>query len=153
MAETSAPLPATGMPTASKALCTAYAAISVAAFVAYWSQGVAYFDRPASFVSALLDDTKITPASRAVTVEVLFIFLAAAVLMVLEARKHRIGFVWLYILGGAVVAISVTFPLFLIAREYRLAKTAPSRLGMADTLALAALASATAALAIWVDAG
>lgn len=140
------------MPTASKALCTVYAAISVAAFVAYWSQAIAYFNRPASIVSALLGDTKITPASRAVTVEVLFIFLAASVLMVLEARKHRIGFVWLYILGGGVVAISVTFPLFLIAREYRLAKTAPSRLGMADILALAALASATAALAIWVDA-
>jgi hypothetical protein len=40
--------------------------------------------------------------------------------MVIEARKHQVKFVWVYILGGALVAISVTFPLFLIARELRL---------------------------------
>jgi hypothetical protein len=43
--------------------------------------------------------------------------------------------------------------LFLIARELRIGKTAPSRLGMADSAALAVFAVAIAALAIWVDAG
>jgi hypothetical protein len=47
----------------------------------------------------------------------------------------------------------VTFPLFLIARELRIAKTAPSRLGTADTVALAVFAIVVAALTIWVDAG
>jgi hypothetical protein len=40
--------------------------------------------------------------------------------MVIEARKHNVRFVWAYIVGGILVAISVTFPLFLIARELRM---------------------------------
>lgn len=141
------------MPTASKALRAVYAVIAIAALVATWSQNVAYLDRPARFLSAFLDDTKTTAASRSLTVDILLFFLAAAVLMVVEARKHGIRFVWLYIVGGATIAISVTFPLFLIARELRVATSAPARLGPVDTVALAAFAIAVAALTIWVDAG
>ena len=43
--------------------------------------------------------------------------------MVVEARRLGIRFVWLYVILGFAIAISVTFPLFLIAREMRLAKT------------------------------
>jgi hypothetical protein len=141
------------MPTASKVLCAIYAVIAIAALVATWSQNVAYLDHPARLLSAFLDDTKTTPASRSLTVDILLFFLAAAVLMVVEARKHGIKFVWLYIGGGAAVAISVTFPLFLIARELRIGRTAPPRLGAADTVALAVFAIVVAALTIWVDAG
>jgi hypothetical protein len=35
--------------------------------------------------------------------------LAATILMVIEARKHGVKFVWLYIAGGLAIAISVTF--------------------------------------------
>jgi uncharacterized protein DUF2834 len=153
MAETTASPPPAGLPTASKVLCAVYAVIAIAALVATWSQNAAYFDRPASFLAAFLNDSKITPASRSLTVDILLFFLAAAVLMVIEARKHGIRFVWLYIVGGAGIAISVTFPLFLIARELRIGKTTPSRLGMADSAALAVFAVAIAALVIWVDAG
>ncbi len=38
-----------------------------------------------------------------------------------EARRHAIRFVWIYVAMGFAVAISVAFPLFLIARERRLA--------------------------------
>ncbi len=153
MAEPTALRPVSGIPRASKVLCAVYAVISIAALIATWSQNVAYFDRPARFLAAFLEDTKTTPVSRSLTVDILLFFLAASVLMVVEARKHGIRFVWLYIAGGAAIAISVTFPLFLIAREVRIGKTAPSRLGTADTLGLAAFATAVAALTIWVDAG
>jgi hypothetical protein len=43
--------------------------------------------------------------------------------MVVEARRLGVKFVWLYVIFGFLIAISVTFPLFLIAREMRLAKT------------------------------
>jgi hypothetical protein len=152
MAETTASPPPTSLPTTSKVLCAAYAVIAIAALVATWSQNAAYFDRPARFLAAFLNDSKVTPASRSLTVDILLFFLAAAVLMVIEARKHGIRFVWLYIVGGAGIAISVTFPLFLIARELRIGRTAPSRLGMADSAALTAFAVAIAALVIWVDA-
>lgn len=142
-----------GLSTASKIRCGVYAVIAAAAFVATWSQNVAYFDHPARFLTAFLDDTKTTAASRSLTVDIMLFFLAAAVLMVVEARKHDIRFVWLYILGGATIAISVTFPLFLIAREFRVGRTDSPRLGAADTLALVAVGIVVAALTVWVDAG
>jgi hypothetical protein len=78
---------------------------------------------------------------------------AAAVLMVIEARKHAVRFVWLYIVGGLLIAISVTFPLFLIARELRIGRKEPTRLGPIDTTALVLAAVASAAFVIWVDMG
>lgn len=71
--------------------------------------------------------------------------------MVIEARKHGVKFVWLYILGGFVTAISVTFPLFLIARELKVGRTSPSNLPTADTVGLVLLAVFSAAFVIWVD--
>ena len=143
------------MPASSKLLCAAYATIAIAALIATWSQNLAYFDSPTHFISAFeafLRDTKVTPASRSITVDILLFFLAAAILMVIEARKHGIKFVWAYIAGGALIAISVTFPLFLIARELRVGKTDPTRLRAADTVPLALLTVVIAGLTIWVDA-
>lgn len=143
--------PQQGVPTASRVLCAVYAVIALAALVATWSQNAAYFDHPGSFLTAFLDDSKVTAASRSLTADILLFFLAAAVLMVVEARKHAVRFVWLYILGGAAIAISVTFPLFLIARELRVGRTASPRPGVADTIALAVFAIVVAALTVWVD--
>lgn len=70
-----------------------------------------------------------------------------------QARRHDIKFVWFYIVGGMVIAISATFPLFLIARELRIAPTDAPRLGVADTAAPAVFAVAVAALTIWVQMG
>ena len=56
-------------------------------------------------------------------------------------------------MGGLAIAISVTFPLFLIARELRVGRTETTRLGAVDTVFLAALAVAAVGMTIWVDAG
>jgi hypothetical protein len=71
--------------------------------------------------------------------------------MVIEARKHGVKYVWAYILGGFVIAISVTFPLFLLARELRLEKSDATQLRTTDSILLAILAVGTAAFTIWVD--
>ena len=71
--------------------------------------------------------------------------------MVIEARKHGVRFVWAYILGGLAIAISVTFPLFLIAREVRVGRTGQTRLGVGDTIGLAILAVLSVASTLWVD--
>jgi len=97
--------------------------------------------------------TLATPASISIAVDLALFFVAAAVLMVIEARRLAIRWVWVYILIGFLVAISVTFPLFLIARERRLAAIgdASSHLGLsrADLAALVVLASLTAAITLW----
>ena len=46
--------------------------------------------------------------------------------MVLEARRLGMRGVWLYLLFGMLVAISVTVPIFLINRERALAQREPS---------------------------
>jgi hypothetical protein len=153
MAQTTTPPPAAALPTASKALCSVYAVISVAALIATWSQNAAYFDNPAGFLVDFLNDSKVTPASRSLTVDIVLFFLAAGILMVVEARKHGVKFVWLYILGGFAIAISVTFPLFLIAREVRVGRTEETRLGAVDTALLGVFAVVAAGLTIWVDMG
>jgi hypothetical protein len=53
-----------------------------------------------------------------------FVLFAAFVLMVIEARRLGIRHVWIYMALSFVVALSVAFPLFLIARQRRLARLA-----------------------------
>jgi len=139
------------LPTSSKVLCAVYAVIAVAALIATWSQNLAYLDTGGQFLTVFWQDTKVNPASRSITVDIALFLLAAAILMVIEARKHGVKFVWLYILGGFVIAISVTFPLFLIARELKVGRTNPSSLPTAQTVGLVLLALFTAAFVIWVD--
>jgi hypothetical protein len=141
-----------GLPTSSKVLCAIYGVIAVAALIATWSQNIAYFSTP-SGLGGFWADTKVNPASRSITVDIVLFAIAAAILMVIEARKHGVRFVWLYIVGGLLIAISVTFPLFLIAREVRVGRKEPTRLGPVDTTALALAAVASAAFVIWVDVG
>jgi Terpene cyclase DEP1 len=145
--------PPIALPTSSKVLCAVYGAIAIAALIATWSQNAAYFDNPGGFLFDFFNDSKVTPASRSLTVDIVLFLLAAAILMVIEARKHGVRFVWAYIVGGLAIAISVTFPLFLIARELRVGRTETTRLGAVDTVCLGALAVAAVGMTIWVDMG
>ena len=144
---------ATALPTSSKVLCAVYGVISIAALIATWSQNAAYLDNPSGFLLNFVNDSKVTAASRSLTVDIVLFFLSASILMVVEARKHRIRFVWAYIVGGLAIAISVTFPLFLIARQMRVGRTETARLGAVDTVLLAVLAVVAGGLTIWVDMG
>ena len=144
---------AKALPTSSKVLCAVYGVISIAALIATWSQNAAYFDNPGGFLLNFLNDSKVTAASRSLTVDIVLFMLSASILMVVEARKHGVRFVWAYILGGLAIAISVTFPLFLIARQIRVGRTETTRLGAIDTVLLAVLAVLAGGLTIWVDVG
>jgi hypothetical protein len=56
--------------------------------------------------------------------------------------------------GGLFIAISVTFPLFLIARELRINATAGAdapRLAVKDTVLLAVFAVLSVGMVLWVD--
>lgn len=108
----------------------------------------------AGFVPAFVEGTRATAASRSITADILLFFLAAAIFMVIEARKLGIRYVWAYVLGGALIAISVTFPLFLIARERARAGTVePNPLRVVDRVLLALSVVAVAAMVIHVELG
>ncbi len=105
-------------------LCIAiYAIIAVVALYGTWSQNLQY----GPGLSGFLPDMKANPAARSVTVDIFLMALSAAFLMVYEARRTGVRFVWAYVFLGFTVAISVTFPLFLIARECALAKSETAR--------------------------
>jgi hypothetical protein len=144
---------ASSIPTSRKVLCVVYGVIAVAALIGTWSQGGPYIHSATDFFINFWRDAKVTPASRFVTVDVVMLFLAAAILMVTEARKHNVRFVWAYIVGSFFVAASVAFPLFLIARELRMGASEEPRLHTTDTILLAVLAVIAAGLSIWIDMG
>ena len=109
-------------------LCLAYAAAALAALGGTWYQNVAYLRPDENWLTGFAlatarfwRDTFANPASTSITIDIGWLTMSVCVLMVIESRRLAIPFVWLYILGGLLVAISFTFPLFLIARERRLA--------------------------------
>lgn len=57
------------------------------------------------------------------------------------------------VIAGFFVAVSVAFPLFLIARELRMGGSETLRLRTIDTILLAIMAVAVAGLTIWIDVG
>jgi hypothetical protein len=105
-----------------KALCAVYAAIAVGALFATWSQNLAFFAaEPDAGVAGFIAGGYANHAAASLTNDLLFLLFAAIAFMLVEARRHGVRFVWVYVALSFLVAISVTFPLFLIARERRIA--------------------------------
>jgi hypothetical protein len=117
-------------------LSAAYGLIALLALVGTWGHNVHYLHL--GFVGANLrfwQDTLANPASRSITADILFLYAALAIWMVLEARRLAMKGVWLYLLGGALIAISVTFPLFMVHRERALARGQDEGIRVAFSLA------------------
>jgi hypothetical protein len=134
-----------------KALCLAYGVIALVALIGTWGNNIAYLSE--GFIGAnkkFWAETLVNPASRSITVDIFFLGLAVFVWMVLEARRLRMRGVWLYLLFGMLVAISVTVPIFLINRERKLAtleSTGANTMTAADGVGLVAVAIAIAGYA------
>jgi hypothetical protein len=107
-----------------------YALIALLALIGTWGNNVAYLG--GGFLEtnlAFWADTLANPASRSITIDLFFLGLAVFVWMVLEARRLGMRWVWLYLVFGMLIAISVTVPVFLLLRERALAKKEPSAAG------------------------
>ena len=134
-----------------KTLCVVYGLIALLALVGTWGNNVAYLSL--GFVGANMafwQETLVNPASRSITVDLFFLGLAVFVWMVLEARRLGMRGVWLYLLFGTVVAISVTVPIFLINRERTLAAREPgSAAGALGTFDIIGLVLLTAGFAVY----
>ena len=124
-------------------LCLVYAAVALFALLGTWSQNLHYMKNLADF----LVDAKANPAARSVTIDIFLVALSASFFMVWEARRLGMRFVWAYVFFGITVAISVAFPLFLIAREFKLAGDTTA-VTIVDKLLFAVLV-ALAALLYW----
>jgi uncharacterized protein DUF2834 len=134
-----------------KALCVAYGLIALLALVGTWGNNVAYLSL--GFMDAnttFWRETLVNPASRSITVDLFFLGIAVFVWMVLEARRLGMRGVWLYLLFGMLVAISVTVPIFLINRERALAaRESSSAAGTLSVPDVVGLVLVTAAISIY----
>src|SRR5262245_2402838 len=139
------------MPISRKALCVAYGLIALLALVGTWGNNVDYVGL--GFVDTNIrfwKDTLVNPASRSITVDLFFLGIAMFVWMVLEARRLGMRGVWLYLLFGMLVAISVTVPIFLINRERALAAREPaSAAGSLPVADIVGLILVTAAICVY----
>lgn len=136
-------------------LCVFYSLIALIALVATWSQNLLYFTGPdpAGF-GQYVQDLKVNGAARSFTVDIGLFLLAGVALMVIEARKLGVRFVWVYVILSFAVAISVTFPLFLIAREIRLARAGDIGVGvelaLSDIIGLALVTGVVLAMCVFI---
>ena len=111
-----------------KTLCALYALIGGLAFVGTWGN-VLGLAKQRGFWNAALSfwqDVLVNESSRFITIDILFLGLAVVVWMVLESRRLKIPGVWLYVVFGLFIAISLAVPLFLIHRERKLAAPEPN---------------------------
>ena len=132
-----------------RVLCAAYGVIAVLAVIGTWGNNLPYLQ---SGFAAFWQDTLANPASRSITVDIFFLALVVFVWMVLEARRLAMRGVWLYLIFGMMVAISVTVPIFLINRERAMAAAKPldaaGSLHAADVAGLAAVGLGAIAYAV-----
>lgn len=138
------------MATSRRLLCIAYAVIAVIALLATWRNVGPYSHSATAAFVDFWPDTKANNATRFITADILMFALSASIWMVTEARRRQIRFVWAYIVASFLVAVSVAFPVFLIARELRMGSE-PVGLRTTDGVLLGVFAAAMVAMTVWVD--
>ncbi len=107
-----------------RTLCWAYGLIAVGALIATWSQNIQFFAEDGNGgLRGFIDDTYANFASSSITNDLVFMLIAAFVLMIVEARRLGIRHVWIYLVMSFTIAVSVAFPLFLLVRERKLASS------------------------------
>ncbi|OHU61749.1 DUF2834 domain-containing protein [Mycobacteroides chelonae] len=116
------------MSTARRNLCALYGVIALIALVATWWHNVAYISSGGKLVD-VVTSAYANHVAGSLTNDLMLLTIAALVLMVVETRRLGIKHIWVYIALCFLSAISVAFPLFLIARERRLAALADGATG------------------------
>lgn len=111
-----------------RALCICYVVFTVVDFVIMSWLTVSYalthgehgvLAVPARFVRDALAD----PAGVFIYVDLTLVWFVLSVFMVVEARRLGIRYVWAYIVGAPLLALNVSFPLFMLVRQVKLART------------------------------
>ncbi len=133
-----------------------YALVAIVALWATWGQNLQYVWATGEFsaLNQFLPDLRANPAARSISVDIGLFLLAAVAFIVIEARRLGVRWVWLYVLFSFLVAISVTFPLFMIARELSLAPAnkpdTPWALTASDVIGLAIVTALVAGLSWYI---
>ena len=115
------------MTTKDKLICATYGLIALLALPATWINNIAFMQQPHNSFMDFINAAYVNAAAASLSNDLLFIALAASAFMAIEGKRVGVRFVWIYLVLSGVVAISVTFPLFLIARQLEIAKLPPEQ--------------------------
>ena len=102
-------------------LAFVYLLLAVAGLIGTWWFNALAIVQMADFLGDLVTSG---PAVSSITVDLLVAAVAGCVFIIVEARRLRMRFGWLYVVGAGLTAFAFTFPLFLAMRQRRLARTA-----------------------------
>jgi hypothetical protein len=105
------------MTPADKRLIGLYLGIAVLALIGTWSQNLAFFRESGSFSAlSFIEACFANHAAASISIDILFFGLAAFIFMGIEAKRLGIRFFWVYVALSCLIAISVTFPIFMAVR-------------------------------------
>ena len=119
------------MPRSSKFLIGFYIAIGILGFVFTWYHTTPYFGSGFMEANRLfwIDGlVNANPAGKFLAADVLILALACNVFMFTEGRRFKIRYLYLYIVAGLTIAISVAAPFFMAAREAAISRQESTRL-------------------------
>lgn len=102
-------------------LAIAYLVIAVVGLGGTWWFNALAIVQMNDFVTDLVTSG---PAVSSITVDLLVVAVAGSVFILVEARRLRMRFGWLYVVGSALTAFAFTFPLFLAMRQRRITELA-----------------------------
>jgi hypothetical protein len=106
--------------------CAIYGLIALIALPATWINNLAFMTQSSdNSVLDFLRGAYANAAAASLSNDLFLVAFAACIFMVVEGRRLGIRYIWLYIVLSALVAISVTFPLFLLFRQIKLAQLRP----------------------------
>jgi hypothetical protein len=105
----------------SRSLALVYLVLGLVGLVLTWSQNLAYFG-PAAAGDFLdfLRGTVANPGARSIAFDILIVGWSASIWMVIEGRRRRMKWVWLFPVLGWTLAMAFAVPLFLAVRELAL---------------------------------
>ena len=94
-----------------------YLALAVVGLIGTWTWNIQAIMQGSNFVA---EWTGNGPAVASLTTDLLVVFIAGSILILVEARRLGMRAGWAYVLLGFVTAFAFAFPLFLAMRERRL---------------------------------
>ena len=102
-------------------LAFVYLLLAVAGLIGTWTFNVLAVVQMADFIGDLVTSG---PAVSSITIDLLVVAVAGSVFIIVEARRVRMRFGWLYVVGAGLTAFAFTFPLFLAMRQRHLTRLA-----------------------------
>jgi hypothetical protein len=106
-----------------KWIISVYVLIAAIALPATWIHNIAFMNLPDNGgVSGFIAGGYANPAAASLTNDLGLIAMAAVVFMIVEGRRVGVRFIPAYVILSFLVAVSVTFPLFLAVRHWRVVR-------------------------------